>query len=698
MRSDINRRRFMGSAAALGAVAIVPRHVLGGADQVPPSEKITLAHIGMGTQSFSELGGLLADPRVQIVAVCDPNTDSHDYVEWGKNSIRNTIRGLLGKPNWRENQSGCPGGREVGRAVIDAYYANQRGGQKYKACAVYADFRELLDKAKDIDAVKIMTPDHLHATIAIAAMKRGKHVAVHKPLANRLHEGRLVVETARKSKVATHLLAYGSGAGNAAIVAQIEAGAIGPLREVHNWTNRPVWPQYAEIPKDRPPVPQGLDWNLWLGPALDRPYHPHYTHAVFRGWYDFGGGSMADMGIYSLWPVFAALKLDAPLSAEAWQTHTCAIDDCVSRTVRNDFAYPTACNIRFKFAARENMPAIDLFWYDGGMKPRLPADVDSQDIEMAAEGILFVGEQGAILAGFHGQNPQLFVKGKREPLHTDAAPPANKSVPKKPVNRAALWVDACRGGEPSPGSFLNAAAITDAVKPGNRRLACREEGSLRQCGHEDHQHPRREQVLVPRVSQGVGTANDVSVCHGRLGRAGNDTSFHSRCAAGTTVEAELRGGAFRSCSFGTREGRMQFAPTSTARTAVAHSPLKAGTSRRFASIPRDQPGAIDLGERPVVLPRPPPLDPRAGLVLGIRIMHDGPGLLLRGRTRIEPVGFARGLAARHGSDKERRKRHAPKCSHRQMLLGCGLYASSAAPDRRIIMPPGRCIVARRNWA
>ena len=167
-----------------------------------------------------------------------------------------------------------------------------------------------------MDAVKIMTPDHLHASIAIAELKKGKHVMVHKPIANRMYEGRLAVETARKTKLVTHLLAYGSGAGNGRIASRIKEGVIGPLREVHNWSNRPVWPQYTEIPTDRPPIPKGFDWDLWLGPALDRPYHPHYTHTVFRGWYEFGGGSMADMGIYSLWPVFTELELGAPLSAE----------------------------------------------------------------------------------------------------------------------------------------------------------------------------------------------------------------------------------------------------------------------------------------------------------------------------------------------------------------------------------------------
>jgi predicted dehydrogenase len=464
MPTDVNRRKFMGSAVATGVLTIVPRHVLGGTAYVPPSAKVTLAHIGMGTQGFREIGGLLADPQIRIVAVCDPNTRSNDYVEWGPNDIRSTIRTLLGNPSWGEGQSGCPGGREVGREVVDAYYANQKGAQEAKSCRAYTDFRELLDQEKDLDAVKIMTPDHLHATVAIAAMKKGKHVLVHKPLANRMQEGRLVVETARQTKVATHLLAYGAGAGNAAIAGRIKEGVIGPLREIHSWTNRPVWPQYTEIPRDRPPVPKGLDWDLWLGPALDRPYHPHYTHTVFRGWYDFGGGSMADMGIYALWPVFAALDLGVPHSAEAWATHTCSIAGNISRVDRNDFSYPTACSIRFQFAARADRPALDLFWYDGGMKPRLPEEILAQNAGMGIEGILFVGDQGAILAGFNGQNPQVFAKGRRVSINA----PESRKKPRG--GRAGTWVEAAQGGPPSPGNFLNAASITDTVNLGTVAL------------------------------------------------------------------------------------------------------------------------------------------------------------------------------------------------------------------------------------
>jgi hypothetical protein len=255
------------------------------------------------------------------------------------------------------------------------------------------------------------------------------------------------------------------------IATRVREGAIGALREIHNWTNRPVWPQYTEIPTDTPPVPQGFDWDLWLGPALYRPYHPHYTHTVFRGWYDFGGGSMADMGIYSLWPVFTALNLSPPVSAEAWATHTCKIEDQVCRPVSNDFSYPTACTIHFQFAARTDMPALDLFWYDGGMKPRMPEEIAAQNFEVPIEGILFVGDKGIIVAGFNGQNPRLFVQGKCEPLWPPQPPQEGaRQVQREPGERNKPWLEAFKGGEQSPGSFLNAGPIMDTVNLGTIAL------------------------------------------------------------------------------------------------------------------------------------------------------------------------------------------------------------------------------------
>lgn len=463
MTMKIERRRFMGAAIAAGAFTIVPRQVLGGAGYVPPSERINLAHIGMGTQGFKDIGELLEDPRIQIVSVCDPNRDSNDYIEWGKGGILRKIRSYLGNNSWRQGETGCPGGRDVGKELVELYYAKNRGTEKFRGCSAYADFRELLAEEKDVDAVKVMTPDHLHAAIAIAAMNAGKHVAMHKPIANRLVEGRKVLDTVRKTGKATHLMAYGSGEANARIVEQINQGVIGNLREVHNWSSRPMWPQYQELPTDRPPVPEGFDWQLWLGPERDRPYHPNYTHTVFRGWYDFGGGPMADMGIYSLWPVFVGLGLESAVQAQAFPTHTCYIANGTSRRRKNDFSHPIACTLRFQFASSEYTNGIELFWYDGGVKPRLPREIESHDIDVTREGILFVGDDGMILGSFHGRNPQLFAKGKRQPLKVDDGP-------KMPSKRISLWIDECQGGDQSPGSFLNTASITDTVNLGSVAL------------------------------------------------------------------------------------------------------------------------------------------------------------------------------------------------------------------------------------
>ena len=227
----LSRRKFLlaGSAAAT-AFTLVPRHVLGGAGYVAPSEKITLAYIGCGTQGLREMLALLAMPEVQIVAVCDPVKESYDYVDWSKDGLRADIASALGKPDWKRGAPGIAGGRGVAKEIIETFYANQRRSEKFKGVATYADFRELLEKEKDVNAVKVMTPDHLHATVAIAAMKKGRHVMMHKPLANRLRESRLVIETARQTKVATHFLPASDGANIRTIKTWTDDGAIGALR------------------------------------------------------------------------------------------------------------------------------------------------------------------------------------------------------------------------------------------------------------------------------------------------------------------------------------------------------------------------------------------------------------------------------------------------------------------------------------
>ncbi|MBN2505768.1 MAG: gfo/Idh/MocA family oxidoreductase, partial [Verrucomicrobia bacterium] len=299
------------------------------------------------------------------------------------------------------------------------------------------------------------------------AMKGGKGVVMHKPLANRVREARLVVETARQTKVATHFLPASPGTEIREVAGWIERGAIGTLREIHNWSNRPVWPQYATIPTDRPPVPQGMDWDLWLGPSQPRPYHPHYTHAVFRGWYEFGGGAVADMGHYSLWPVFQEFDLDAPVAVESTPSHVCTLRDNVSHKIHNDYAFPVASTIRFKFASKGSRPALDLFWHDGGMRPRTPDELEEDRGELAPEGMMFVGDKGKILAGFRGENARLIPTRKAREFSAAArgAGPAG-SGRRDRASRTAAWVQAFKRGEPTCGDFLLAGPISEAFNLG----------------------------------------------------------------------------------------------------------------------------------------------------------------------------------------------------------------------------------------
>ena len=474
----LTRRNFViTGATAATAFAIVPRHVLGGAGQVAPSAKLTVAYIGCGTQGLREMLDLLKMPEVQIVAVCDPVRDRHDYVDWSADGLRSAIARALGQPDWRRGRPGIPGGREVAKEIVQAFYAKQRAAEKFTGCTAYTDFRELLEHENDVQALKVMTPDHLHAAVALAGLRKGKQVVTHKPLANRLHEARLVVKAARQTKLATHFLAASDGAAIRDVKAWIDGGAIGTLREIHNWSNRPVWPQYPTLPEDQPPVPEDFDWPLWLGPSVDRPYHPHYTHTVFRGWYEFGGGALADMGHYSLWPVFQQFDLDAPVMVESRPSHVCRLDGLVSVTVRNDYSFPAACTIRFKFAAKGSRPALDLFWYDGGMRPPTPDELAADGAEFEAEGMMFVGDKGKILARFHGDHARLIPEKRMREFQAEKKPAEAAPRPAGAGRRTASWVAAFREGTSTYGDFLLAGPISDAfnlaavsLRMGGKRL------------------------------------------------------------------------------------------------------------------------------------------------------------------------------------------------------------------------------------
>ncbi|MEX1239910.1 MAG: Gfo/Idh/MocA family oxidoreductase [Cyclobacteriaceae bacterium] len=466
----ISRRKFV-SAAAVASLgfSIVPRHVLGGKSFIPPSDKLTIGYIGCGTQGLSEMADLIQNPKIRIVAVCDPNKRSADYIYWSQHGLRNKIRKTLGDESWAEGVNGILGGRDIGQEFVEAYYGKNKESGKYKGCPSYIDFRELLEKEKDVDALKIMTPDHLHATVSIAGMKKGKHLVIHKPIANRIYESRLTIDTARKTGVSTHLLAWSKRPGNDMVKKWIADGAIGTLKEIHNWSYRPVWPQWTTLPKDTPPVPKDFNWDLWLGPVPERPYHPNYTHCVFRGWYDFGGGSIADMGHYSLWPMFLTLGINsAPLSAESYATTTRTVVDGVSKNVVNDVAFPYSCIVRFKFPQQQTLPAFDLFWYDGGMKPHTPEELEVDGKDMPEEGMMFVGDKGKILGGFRNEDPVLLPESRMKSYLDGKA--LEKEQPERGDD---FWIDAFRDKKQSPGSFLLANAVSETINLGAIALRTR---------------------------------------------------------------------------------------------------------------------------------------------------------------------------------------------------------------------------------
>jgi hypothetical protein len=465
IRKKINRRQFLGSAAAASlAVTVVPRSILGGRGYIAPSDKLNIGYIGCGTQGLREMASLITNPALQIVAVCDPNKFTQDYVDWSANEIRNIVRKATGDNSWGSNLTGIPGGRDVGQELVQKYYAKSKDMSTYRGCPSYADFRELLEKETGIDAIKIMTPDHLHATVAIASMKKGKHVVTHKPIANRIAEWKKVYDLTKSSGLSTHLLAWSHKPGYEQTKKWIKEGRIGILKEIHNWSNRPVWPQWQANPTETVPVPKDFNWDLWLGPVPDRPYHPNYTHAVFRGWYDFGGGSIADMGHYSLFPLFLSFGIDKPaLSAEAFATTTCTLRNNVATELVNDVAFPLSCIVRFKFAATKEFGPFELIWYDGGIKPLTPDDLEGQ--EYPREAMMFVGDKGKIIAGFRGENPKLIPASRMTGVTVDQ--------PTTGLDTNEAWIKAFKDKTQTPGSFLLAGPVTETILLGAVALRAR---------------------------------------------------------------------------------------------------------------------------------------------------------------------------------------------------------------------------------
>jgi predicted dehydrogenase len=286
-------------------------------------------------------------------------------------------------------------------------------------------------------------------------MKKRKHVFCQKPLTHTIYEARRLAEIARETGVATQIAVGNQASESTRLLCEwIWGGAIGPVREVMNWSSRPYWPQGLERPKESESVPEGLDWNLWLGPAPERAFHHAYLPFVWRGWCDFGCGALGDMGSYSFDTIFRVLKLEAPLGVEATSTE------------RFDETYPQASIVRYKFAARGDLPPVKFSWYDGGLKPPRPEELEETRALRGdgeeEEGLLFVGDHGKILCSFNGKNPKLIPQSRM-----DSFTPPPKTLPRSPGNERE-WLDACKGSKEKPGgNFEFSGLVTETLLLGN---------------------------------------------------------------------------------------------------------------------------------------------------------------------------------------------------------------------------------------
>jgi predicted dehydrogenase len=414
-KSGPTRRNFIPGAAAV--FTILPRRVLGGPGYTPPSDKLNIGAIGVGGMGKSYIAGCSSE---NIAAIAD---------------------------------------------VDDVLAAPVRA--KYPSATSYRDFRTMLEKERGIDAVIIGTPDHSHAVIAMAAIQLGKGVYCAKPMTRTVHEARTVAKAARQAKVATQMSVQSCASDEACSTEEwIQAGVVGQVREVHVWTDRPVWPQGLARPLGNFAVPGSLDWDLWLGPAPERPYNPLYHPFNFRGWYDFGSGALGDMGCHTFHVIVRALDLGSPVSVSADRTFQRVFspeqkpDPSWTRSVvaSTPETFPASSIVTWDFAARGTNPPVRMLWYEGGLKPPRPAGMAPED-QLGPDGILFIGEKGILASGFTG-GPRLL--GERS--HKDFTPPS-KSLPRT-IGHYREWIEACKGGKPASCNFDFGSQLTEICQLG----------------------------------------------------------------------------------------------------------------------------------------------------------------------------------------------------------------------------------------
>jgi predicted dehydrogenase len=414
-KKGISRRQFLGGmAATTAAFTIVPRHVLGGKGFISPNDKLNIAVIGAGGKGRSDMYEVSTE---NIVALCD--VDDRKMTE----TLQRT------------------------REDVD----RQDLANVLEKAPKYKDFRVMLDKEKNIDAVTVSTPDHTHAVAAMAAMQRGIHTFVQKPLTHSVTEARILRDAAKKAGVITQMGNQGhAGEGIRLISEWLADDAIGQVDEVYCWTNRPVWETGMDRPKEIPSVPPEMDWVLWLGPAPFRPYHPAYAPWSWRAWCDFGTGALGDMGAHIFDIPYETLKLEYPTTIQA------------SSTKFNGDSWPVAEVIRYEFPARGKMPPVKFTWYDGGMMPPRPEELEpGRRMGDSDGGVLYLGKKGKIMCGCYGSNPRIIPEAKMK-----AYTQPEKTIPRSPGIHQE-WVQSIKKGVQATSNFDYASKLVETMMLGN---------------------------------------------------------------------------------------------------------------------------------------------------------------------------------------------------------------------------------------
>jgi predicted dehydrogenase len=453
----MDRRSFMGRTAALAAFSLVPRHVLGGAGYVAPSEKVNVAIIGTGGQGIVNMKQLFEEPDVRIAALCDVN-DSSDYSMF--------------------YYGGTAGLKPAQQLVKEKY------GQ---ACPIYRDHKEML-KDQDIDAVLLATPDHSHGIIALDVLDKKKHLYCEKPLCRTVHETRVVTQAARRAGVATQMGNFGHSGDDVRLACEwIWDGVLGEVTEVHSWTTTGArrWTPFTDRPQETPPVPAGFDWQRWLAPVPARPYHPAYAPVRWRAWWEFGSGTIGDFACHHLDPAFWALKLDEcdSFSVEA-SSYGLTAESC-----------PAASLIHFHMPARAGMGPVRISWYEGGVMPPRPADLEPWR-ELGEHGVLFIGTKGSLLGDGWGRTPRLV------PLSRTREFKNPKRVLPRVKGHHRNWLDACKGQGEASTHFDYAGLLTEWVLMGNVALRAGKKLDFDWKNMKITNVPEANRYLKPELGQG----------------------------------------------------------------------------------------------------------------------------------------------------------------------------------------------------